>query len=120
MTPRSFFDHSAGSMSAQPVGANDEGGQFAPVDRVEAYHDIIPIGAASGGCYFDVFCVERVSLTSVFFAGGDWRWAFHGADGLVLAQSDGYASEMACRTAVAALRAGAGSAIVSGMCHCHT
>lgn len=60
--------------------------------------------------YFEVYRAERVSVTSILFAGGDWRWRFCKADGLMVASSDGYASESMCRQAVEALQQNAGTA----------
>ncbi|MGV3481061.1 MAG: YegP family protein [Sphingobium sp.] len=64
--------------------------------------------------YFEIYRAERVSLTSILFSGGDWRWRFCSASGQPIAVSSGYASERACASAVAALRGGAGAATVRG------
>ena len=63
---------------------------------------------------FEVFCTERVSLTSTLSSGGDWRWRFRSAAGAVLVNSEAYTSEPACRAAVTALQDGAGSASSPG------
>lgn len=60
--------------------------------------------------YFEIYRAERVSLTSILFSGGDWRWRFCTADGERVAGSAGYASEEACRRAVALLQREAGGA----------
>lgn len=62
--------------------------------------------------YFEIYHAERVSLTSILFSGGDWRWRFCSASGQSIAVSSGYASVRACAAAVAALRGGAGAATV--------
>lgn len=64
--------------------------------------------------YFEIYRAERVTLTSILFSGGDWRWRFCSASGEPIAVSVGYGSEQACAAAVAALRSGAGSANVRG------
>lgn len=56
---------------------------------------------------FEVFRTDRVSLTSTLYAGGDWRWRLIGVSGEVLVNSESYASERACRTAVLALQVSA-------------
>lgn len=68
--------------------------------------------AAPRQAYFEVYRADRVSLTSILFSGGDWRWRFCAPDGSVIAASEGYRNERACADAVAALRGGAGSAEV--------
>lgn len=80
----------------------------APAGEGRAYPQ--PIGEP----YFEIYCTERVSLTSILFSGGDWRWRFCSASGESIAVSGGYASEPACAAAVAALRSGAGAATVRG------
>lgn len=67
---------------------------------------------APGQAYFEVYRADRVSLTSILFSGGDWRWRFCAADGSLIAASEGYRNERACADAVAALRGGAGAAEV--------
>lgn len=62
---------------------------------------------------FEIFRTEWVSLTSTLHSGGDWRWRFRSASGSILVNSEGYASERACRAAVAALQNNAGSAKVT-------
>jgi uncharacterized protein YegP (UPF0339 family) len=69
---------------------------------------------ADGEPYFEIYRAERVSLTSILFSGGDWRWRFCSASGVPIAVSIGYASEHACAAAVAALRNGAAAAVVRG------
>jgi uncharacterized protein YegP (UPF0339 family) len=66
------------------------------------------------GAYFEIYRAERVSLTSILFSGGDWRWRFCSASGVPIAVSAGYASERACAAAVASLRRGAGASAVRG------
>lgn len=60
--------------------------------------------------YFEVYRAERVSLTSILFSGEDWRWRFCTPDGEMVAGSEGYPSEEACRRAVALLQREAGGA----------
>lgn len=64
--------------------------------------------AASGRAYFEVYRADRVSLTSILFSGGDWRWRFCAPDGTLIATSAGYRDERSCASAVAALRGAAG------------
>jgi uncharacterized protein YegP (UPF0339 family) len=64
--------------------------------------------------YFEIYRAERISLTTILFSGGDWRWRFCAASGTPIAVSSGYGSERACLAAVAALRGGAGAAMVRG------
>lgn len=68
--------------------------------------------AAPSQAYFEVYRADRVTLTSILFSGGDWRWRFCAADGTVVAASEGYRTEHDCAAAVAALRGGAGTAEV--------
>ena len=49
--------------------------------------------AASGRAYFEVYRADRVSLTSILFSGGDWRWRFCAPDGTLIATSAGYRDE---------------------------
>lgn len=60
--------------------------------------------------YFEVYRADRISLTSILFSGGDWRWRFCMPDGVMVAGSGGYASEAMCRQAVEALQQYAGTA----------
>lgn len=60
--------------------------------------------------YFEVYRADRVSITSILFSGGDWRWRFCKADGVTVASSKGYASEATCRQAIEALQQNAGTA----------
>jgi len=69
---------------------------------------------ADGEPYFEIYRAERVSLTSILFSGGDWRWRFCSASGVPIALSIGYSSEHACAAAVSALRNGAAAAMVRG------
>lgn len=66
----------------------------------------------AGEAYFEIYRSDRVSLTSILFSGGDWRWRFCAANGRPIASSVGYGSERECANAVAALRAGAGAAAI--------
>lgn len=68
--------------------------------------------AVPGRAYFEIYRADRVSLTSILFSGGDWRWRFCAADGALIAASAGYRSERSCADAVAALRGDAGMAEV--------
>ena len=69
-----------------------------------------PGQASAREAYFEIYRSDRVNLTSILFSGGDWRWRFCGPDGKPVASGAGYVTEQACTDAVAALRAGAGSA----------
>jgi uncharacterized protein YegP (UPF0339 family) len=71
-----------------------------------------PCRVQDADAYFEIYRAERVSLTSILFSGGDWRWQFCSPAGTPLAAGGGYASESACAAAVAALRGGAGAAKV--------
>lgn len=62
---------------------------------------------------FDIYRLERVSMTSIFFSGGDWHWTLRAPSGTVLVESAAYRSETECRAAITALRQGAASATVS-------
>lgn len=76
-----------------------------------------PAGSAtlrgSGHSCFDIYRTEEVRLTSTLFGGGDWHWRLTGASGDILADCGGYRNQRDCLAAVDALRAVAGSAIVS-------
>jgi uncharacterized protein YegP (UPF0339 family) len=52
-------------------------------------------------------------MTSTQFGGGDWHWRLSDADGQVLLDTGGYASEPECRDAIAILQENAGWAIVT-------
>lgn len=67
---------------------------------------------AEGQPCFEIYRADEVRLTSILFSGGDWRWRFRSGSGVTIATSVGYASERECAAAVAALRGGAGSALV--------
>ncbi|UIJ46532.1 YegP family protein [Sphingomonas cannabina] len=71
-----------------------------------------PASAPDQEPYFEIYRAERVSLTSILFSGGDWRWRFCAPSGAPIAAGKGYASESHCAAAVAALRSGAGGATV--------
>ena len=73
---------------------------------------------ADGHARFEIYRAERVSLTSILFSGGDWRWRFRSAAGTILVNSEGYSSERACRAAVTALQNNAGSAKVAEQARC--
>ncbi|MEI9850815.1 MAG: DUF1508 domain-containing protein [Sphingomonas sp.] len=75
-----------------------------------------PRPAPDRDAYFEIYRAERVSLTSILFSGGDWRWRFCSASGTPIAVSIGYRSERECAAAVAALRASAGTAGVRPGC----
>lgn len=79
------------------------------------------VGASIGpleanGAYFEIYRANEVSLTSVLFSGGDWRWRFCMASGVVTASGGGFASEADCEAAVATLRRGAQFADVYSHC----
>lgn len=63
--------------------------------------------------YFEVRRDDEVSVTSILFCGGAWRWHLCAAEGRVVATSEGHSTEPACREALAAIRAHAGSALQS-------
>ncbi len=62
--------------------------------------------------YFEIYRANEVSLTSTLFGGGDWRWRLCAAVGVFTASGGGYSSESACKSAVAALRTAAQSAVI--------
>jgi uncharacterized protein YegP (UPF0339 family) len=74
-------------------------------------HDSVGDGAALArekhapreNAYFDVYCAEWVSFTSVHSGGGDWHWRLISA-GRVLLDCGGYKSRAACAQAVETLR----------------
>jgi uncharacterized protein YegP (UPF0339 family) len=57
---------------------------------------------------FDIYCAERIRLTSTLFGGGDWHWRLTAASGAVIADCGGYRDEAQCLAAVNSLRAEAG------------
>ena len=63
--------------------------------------------------YFSIYRAASVNVTSVLFAGGDWRWRLTDQEGAILVEAGGYRSEAHCRAAVAILRARAGRATVA-------
>lgn len=63
-----------------------------------------------GACRFDIYCADRVSLTSTLFGGGDWHWRLIATSGEILIDCGGYASRSACRSAVELLRQEAAAA----------
>lgn len=67
--------------------------------------------------YFEIYRADRVSLTSILFSGGDWRWRFCASNGGLIANSVGYGSERECANAVEALRAGAHAAAIRNRSH---
>jgi uncharacterized protein YegP (UPF0339 family) len=80
-----------------------------------------PLAAAAEGqavlpatrhAYFEIFYAEAVSVTSILFSGGDWRWRFCSEAGATIAEGEGYSSQRACAAAVAALCSGAGKATI--------
>jgi uncharacterized protein YegP (UPF0339 family) len=64
-------------------------------------------------CRFDVYRADEVRMTSTQFSGGDWHWRLSDADGLILLDTGGYASEHECRDAIAILQDNAGWARVA-------
>jgi uncharacterized protein YegP (UPF0339 family) len=62
------------------------------------------------GCTFEVYRADEVRMTSTQFGGGDWHWRLADADGLIMLDTGGYASEGECLDAVAILRDNAGFA----------
>jgi uncharacterized protein YegP (UPF0339 family) len=72
-----------------------------------------PDHRASAEAGFEIYCSERVSVTSILFSGGDWRWRLRSGAGTVLVNSEGYATERACRRAIIALQKNAGAAMLS-------
>ena len=64
-------------------------------------------------CTFEVYRADEVRMTSTQFGGGDWHWRLSDADGQVLLDTGGYASEPECRDAIAILQENAGWAIVT-------
>ncbi len=89
---------------------SDPGCRFGAYDR--------EVDRVASGCekpellenaYFDVYCSEWVSFTSVHSGGGDWHWRLISA-GCVLLDCGGYKSRVACAQAVETLRREAGAA----------
>lgn len=70
-------------------------------------------GAEQAPCRFDVYRADEVRMTSTQFSGGDWHWRLADADGQILLDTGGYASERECCTAIAILRENAGWASLS-------
>jgi uncharacterized protein YegP (UPF0339 family) len=64
-------------------------------------------------CRFDVYRADEVRMTSTQFGGGDWHWRLSDAEGLILLDTGGYATERECRGAIAILQENAGWASVS-------
>ena len=62
---------------------------------------------------FDIYRADEVRMTSTQFCGGDWHWRLSDAEGLILLDTGGYASEHECRSAVAILQENAGWASLS-------
>ena len=84
-------------------------------DALEAFAKPVSLQCNSepaGEPYFEIYRADRVSLTSILFSGGDWRWRFCAPNGRPIADSVGYGSEGECANAVAALRAGASAATI--------
>jgi uncharacterized protein YegP (UPF0339 family) len=66
--------------------------------------------AKETGCNFEIYRADEVRMTSTRFGGGDWHWRLCDADGLILLDTGGFASESDCLGAVAILRQHAGFA----------
>nr|WP_255587284.1 YegP family protein [Hephaestia mangrovi] len=62
--------------------------------------------------YFELSFAERVRLTSIRSAGGDWCWRLCAADGTVLAHGGGYRTETECRAAISVVQRVAGAATI--------
>jgi uncharacterized protein YegP (UPF0339 family) len=62
---------------------------------------------------FDVYREDEVRMTSTQFCGGDWHWRLSDANGLILLDTGGYASEHECRNAISILQENAGWASLS-------
>ncbi len=73
---------------------------------------LLRINEPADEAYFEIYRADRVSLTSILFSGGDWRWRFCAPNGRSIADSVGYGSERECANAVEALRAGARAATI--------
>lgn len=82
----------------------------APVSEDRPAPTALASVAAERQMYFEVYRADRINLTSILFSGGDWRWRFCKADGVMVAGSEGFASEAMCRQAVEALQQHAGTA----------
>jgi len=82
--------------------------------RTRSRHMLDPLAAS--GAYFEIYRADEVSLTSVLFSGGDWRWRFYMALGVIGATGGGYSSEAECRAAVITLRRSAQSAKIFSVC----
>ena len=76
------------------------GEQDSDVDRAASVREK---HAQRENAYFDVYCAEWVSFTSVHSGGGDWHWRLI-SGGHVLLDCGGYKSRVLCAQAVETLR----------------
>lgn len=73
---------------------------------------LAPVAGKAPGM-FEVYREAEVRMTSTRFCGGDWHWRLSDADGQILLDTGGYASERACLLAVDILRDSAAFARIS-------
>lgn len=66
---------------------------------------------------FEVYRDDKVSVTSMLFCGGMWRWRLCAVDGAPVAMSTGYETEAACRAALSCVRQHAGTALLPQAAH---
>jgi uncharacterized protein YegP (UPF0339 family) len=112
--------HRGGSRQAANQRREPAENHFRKLNSPAAARDVLG-GATSApsasaektSCKFDVYRADEVRMTSIRFGGGDWHWRLSDADGLILLDTGGYASEHECRSAIAVLQENAGWASVS-------
>ena len=114
--PFNEFERPRTPLANLPADVSDVLLRFPPSNDIAAPDadpaEARPCPAPDSQPYFEIYRAERVSLTSILFSGGDWRWRFCSGSGAPIAVSVGYASERECAAAVAALRSNAGRATV--------
>lgn len=60
--------------------------------------------------HFELSFTDRVRLTSIRSAGGEWNWRLCTASGKAIARGGGYRTEAECRSAIALVQRHAGQA----------
>ena len=106
MVPLREPRHAVPTAAARPIS-------FAPSVAPSDLEKVVCVQSERQQCHFDVYRAERVSLTSVLFSGGDWRWKLSTPSGAILVEGGGYSTQALCRAAIAALRTDAASATIS-------
>ena len=84
--------------------------------RTEGKLPPVPEAWALSDPFFEIYRADKVRITSTLFSGGDWRWQFSVASGVIVARGAGFGSEMECRAAVTALRRNSQSAKIFSRC----